>query len=107
MFFKGRVTDSSTNQPIAFANIMQKGTRNATMADADGYFNLKINRTETDGEVHLVFSSIEYDQKELILTEASDQLSVQLKPRVIMVTVGAVVIVKKRKKWWRRIWKKW
>jgi len=39
---KGRITDAQTGEPLAFVNIIEKGTRNGVMTDIDGAFSLKL-----------------------------------------------------------------
>ncbi|HBG41270.1 MAG TPA: SusC/RagA family protein [Porphyromonadaceae bacterium] len=58
---RGKVTDSSNN-PLIGVNIMEKGTSNGTVTDAEGYFSLSV-----PAEATLVVSYIGYATREIPL----------------------------------------
>jgi hypothetical protein len=74
--FKGTVTDDE-GSPLPFATITEKGTRNATTADASGNFTLQTN----DSVTNAVVTATGYEQKQTVL--AND------KPTVIAVDRNA------------------
>src|SRR5262245_28483135 len=67
----GKVTDEK-GDPIPFATVAIKGTKNATIADANGLFSIKLNA----GDV-LVVSAQGVDKKE-VTPGAGDFISVEV-----------------------------
>ncbi|MCX6287299.1 MAG: TonB-dependent receptor [Bacteroidetes bacterium] len=57
---KGRLTDASNSDPVAFANIGVKGKTGGTFTDNDGYYKLEIEK----GNHVIVFSCIGYEKLE-------------------------------------------
>ncbi len=72
---QGRVTDSISGQPLAFVNIVYKGTRLGTTTDIDGNFKLRL------ANGNLEFSFIGYESKTISgpFTDGQD-LRIQLAP---------------------------
>lgn len=68
----GKVTSAADGTPLAFANIIEKGTANGTATDADGEFSLTVQK----GSV-LVISYIGY-LKEEITVEDQSYLEIEL-----------------------------
>ncbi|MFC0773873.1 TonB-dependent receptor [Terrimonas alba] len=71
----GTVTDQSTNEPVANASVTVKGKLAGTNTDAKGIFMINLNQKLP---LTLVVSIIGYDQKEIVVTNAADQIAVQL-----------------------------
>ncbi|MCX8019417.1 MAG: SusC/RagA family TonB-linked outer membrane protein [Chitinophagaceae bacterium] len=69
----GTVTNSR-NEPVPFATVLQKGTKNFTSTNESGQFTLRI----TGGDVVLTISSSGYETAEISVSAAS-QYDVQLK----------------------------
>ena len=61
----GKIVDMS-GEPIIGANIVEKGTTNGTITDADGNFSLEVSENST-----LVVSYIGYTPQEIIVTNKS------------------------------------
>lgn len=72
----GKVTDEK-GDPVAGVNVLEKGTTNGTMTDADGKFSLKA----ADENSILVFSSIGYTTQEVTVGGQSS-LSISMQPDV-------------------------
>lgn len=70
----GRVTDSTTRQPVPGVSVSLKGTGIGTATTADGAFSLNI---PAGGNPLLVFSSIGYAPREVPVTDAA-QMNVVL-----------------------------
>jgi len=70
----GSVTDADTKEPIAFANVLIKGTSNGTQTDFDGKYQL--NLSETDSVV--VFAYVGYTPQTMTIGNRSE-INVQLK----------------------------
>ncbi|MDN5292109.1 MAG: hypothetical protein PWQ06_2348 [Anaerophaga sp.] len=78
---RGVVKDEETKEPIPFVNISVKGTLQGTQSDIDGTFSLQSLEHDT-----LMFSSIGYFPKEIVVDPASSQpLTVYMKQEVTMV----------------------
>jgi len=67
----GKITDEK-GDPIPFATVAVKGTKSATIADANGYFNIKIQ----SGDVLVV--SAQGSEKKEFTVGASDVLNISL-----------------------------
>ena len=73
----GKVTDAQTHEPVAFANVLFKGTNTATITDFNGSYSLPRN-TKSDT---LIVILIGYEKKELKITgDTSLNLDVLLTP---------------------------
>lgn len=83
----GIVTDSETKEPLIGVNIAVKGTIQGTVTDVNGKFSLKITRALP---VTLSISIIGYQTKEIEITGANANLSVELASQVLL---GQEVVV--------------
>ena len=57
----GNVIDGEYNEPMAFANILVKGTTTGTTSDFDGKYQLELD----PGTYTLIFSFVGYDTQEI------------------------------------------
>ncbi|MBI1226051.1 MAG: SusC/RagA family TonB-linked outer membrane protein [Bacteroidetes bacterium] len=62
---KGIVKDAKTNEPVAGATVMVKGTSTGTISEMDGSFELRV----ADPNAPLVISYIGYDGQEVVIAE--------------------------------------
>lgn len=60
----GQVKDAETGELLVFANILQAGTQNGTIADIDGNFRLEISNRSYD---EIVITFIGYEEKRIKL----------------------------------------
>lgn len=81
---KGIIADES-GEPIIGANIIEKGTQNGTISDADGHFTLEIKNNAT-----LIISFIGYKTKEFVVGNVS---SINIKLSEDTETLSEVVVV--------------
>ena len=65
---KGKLTDASNSDPVAFANIGVKGKSGGTFTDNDGNYKLEIEK----GEHIIVFSCIGYEKLERAISVSGD-----------------------------------
>lgn len=63
--FKGKVLDSSTNLPVAFAHVINVNKSIATITDTTGYFRIVMLKSDT-----IKISSIGYEIKYFILPDS-------------------------------------
>jgi hypothetical protein len=68
-YFKGRVVDSLTREPVAFTHIINLGRGHATICDTLGYFFLRVRTMDT-----LKFSSIGYRPRSLVIEDSLGRL---------------------------------
>lgn len=80
----GKVTDD-TGSPLPGVNVLEKGTTNGTVTDADGMYNLMVAENST-----LVFSFIGYTTQE-VPTGAQNEINITLMPDTR--TLQEVVVV--------------
>jgi TonB-linked SusC/RagA family outer membrane protein len=73
---KGKITDASSSEPLAGANIQVKGTNTGTVADINGTFSIEANT----GDV-LVFSYVGYLPQEVTIG-AETNINIALSPDV-------------------------
>ncbi len=66
VFIGGYVFEESTEQALPFVNIYDKENRRGTITDTSGYFFIIVNLNDT-----LVFSSLGYDKKYVVITDSS------------------------------------
>jgi hypothetical protein len=69
-FFKGRVLDSLTRQPVVFTHIINEGRGTAAICDTLGYFFMRVRLQDT-----LIFSAIGYAPENLVITDSIASLS--------------------------------
>lgn len=94
---KGRVIDEKGN-PLAFATVMIKGSRNGVMTNADGEFNIRPGAgTE---KFTLAASSVGFETSELIIerSKIAGAVTLQLNAFREVIIVGAVICTKPRVK---------
>ena len=72
---KGTITDSETRLPISGASIYVKGFLTGTITDAEGKFQLS---TQLPLPITLIISGVGYARQELLITDFSKQISVDL-----------------------------
>jgi hypothetical protein len=82
---KGTVREKNTQNPIAGATVVLKGTNVGTMTDADGAFSIKV----TDGNSVLVVQFLGYGSQEIIVGTQST-IDVQLEDDITQ--LGEVVV---------------
>lgn len=83
----GTVTDAETKEPLIGVNIAVKGTVQGTVTDVSGKFSLKITRALP---VTLSISIVGYQTKEVEITGANANLSIELASQVLL---GQEVVV--------------
>lgn len=64
----GKVTDSSSGDPIPFVNIIITDLAKGTVSNLDGEFNFRLPENAED-EMEVVFSHIGYESKKLIVAD--------------------------------------
>jgi len=64
-FFKGRILDSITREPVAFTHIVNRDRNTATICDTLGYFYMRVNRHDT-----LQFSAIGYAPARVVVSDS-------------------------------------
>ncbi|MEF8811818.1 MAG: TonB-dependent receptor [Bacteroidales bacterium] len=74
---EGQVSDDETNKPLAGANVLVEGTRDAATTNAEGYFKLVV--PEEAEKVSVSF--VGYHTKTVSVPDASDYLDIRLVPR--------------------------
>jgi outer membrane receptor protein involved in Fe transport len=80
---RGFIFDSATSEPLAYANVVVKGTKLGTSSDEDGYFSLNDIPTRQN---QLLVHYMGYHPEEIILTSAanSDPIHVPLRKQVLI-----------------------
>jgi len=82
-FIKGRVTDATTLEPVAFANVYFKTTTIGTTTDFEGYYELKCDAPSDS----LTVSFVGYNTLTKAITQGvSQNLNFQLHPSMIGLT---------------------
>jgi len=84
----GQVVDASTNEPLAFANVMYQ-TQKGTVADFDGNFSLKIPDSIHKFDV----TYVGYKRKTVIITSGKSNYKIVLEPT--SESLGTVIISNK------------
>lgn len=82
----GSVRNSSSKEVVPAVSVVVKGTTAGTYTNSNGVFTIKV----TNLPVVLVFSSVNYDNYEVTVTDASAKLNVDFKPNT---TMGQEVVV--------------
>src|SRR3954466_6801140 len=70
----GKVTDDSTNAPLAGVSVHVRGTSGGTSTNSEGVFSIKA----PGGAVTLVFSYIGYGSKEVASAAGANELTVSM-----------------------------
>ena len=78
----GKLTDKNTKQPLAFANIVIKGTTTGVTTDINGNYELTIDST-SNGETVLQVSYIGYSIQEVTVKKGETTINIVLEPAVI------------------------
>ena len=71
---KGKLTDASNSDPVAFANIGIKGKSGGTFTDNNGFYKLEIEK----GDHIIVFSCIGYEKLERSISILGDGKQITL-----------------------------
>jgi iron complex outermembrane receptor protein len=74
----GTITDSENQKPVEGASIVVKGNRSGTVSDSNGKFTLT---TTASFPLTLVVSFVGFEKKEIEVSAAGQDVSVQLVPR--------------------------
>ena len=96
--YKGQVLNASSKNPIPFVNIgiLEKGI--GTVSDEEGFFHLPLNNLHIKPTDTLVFSSLGYETKKILVKEAdivyADYPKVELIPTTY--NLNEVVVTDKR-----------
>jgi len=82
ILIKGKLVDSSTNQPIPFADIYIKNTTIGVISNKDGFF--EINIPQKQAHVILVFSFMGFDTYEVNLSKLDPKVFqiIKLRPSI-------------------------
>jgi hypothetical protein len=70
-YFKGRVLDSLTRNPVPFTHVINTGRITATICDTLGYFFIRVRRGDT-----LQLTSIGYAPARLVVTDSLRRLEI-------------------------------
>ena len=96
-YVSGIVTDSTTNEPMAFVTVYFRGTQTVQMTDETGYFTIKTN---TDAN-ELIISSVGY--KDYIFPVIrGEKYQISAKMQTEEYAMEEVVVKPKREKYKRR-----
>ena len=82
----GTVKNSNTAEALAAVSVTVKGTTNGTYTDDKGSFKINVAKTP----VTLVFSSVGYSDKEVVIASITPKLEVSLTPSFVL---GSEVVV--------------
>src|SRR5690349_12001628 len=72
----GNVHNSTNQVPVTSVSVIAKGTSSGTYTDASGNFKLAVDNLP----VVLVFTSVNYESKEVTVTSAASPLQVDFTP---------------------------
>ncbi len=78
----GKLTDKNTKQPLAFANIVIKGTSTGVTTDINGNYELTIDSTDKQ-ETILLVSYVGYNIQEIRVKKGETALNITLETAVI------------------------
>lgn len=97
-FIKGKVLDSNTEEPIAFATIRSKNEAIGVISNMDGTFNIP-ERFKTYGDT-LEVSSMGYKSREILISTLSKDKAhkIYLRPSIIGLTEVIVKAKRNRKR---------
>lgn len=99
---KGKITDKDTNEPIAYASVLIKGTKIGAISNDSGNFQLDIPESLKKEKITLVVNFISYQNTEVTINP--NEISIFKQIFLVALTptlVGEIEIVVK-KKWWQR-----
>lgn len=89
----GRI--ESQQEPVPFVTVLQKGSKNSTVSDEAGKFELFIQTKTADEKIILVFQMVGMETKEVVLDRRKTDLEIELESSAVL--LGEVVIVKEKK----------
>ena len=78
----GKLTDKNTKQPLAFANIVVKGTSKGVTTDINGSYELTLDSTANE-ETILQVSYVGYNIQEVRVKKGETAVNIVLEPAVI------------------------
>ncbi len=81
----GRVVSSDDGSPVPGANVLEKGTSNGTVTDADGRFSLQVSSGAT-----LVISFVGYATQEITV---GNQSTIEVTLQVDVTALNEVVVI--------------
>jgi len=87
MTLKGKVQDGLTGEPLIGANVFVQGTTEGNVTDFDGFFEVSTSETVP---LTLVVSYLGYDDKEIAVSSADQDLSIRLDESSVTVDVVEV-----------------
>ncbi len=87
---RGFVQNSQTNEPIPYANIGIPNTQIGTLSNEDGSFSLRIPAKYRDQ--NLIFSSVGYEKKSLVVNEISQSKSLNVSLRELVSQLEEVIV---------------
>lgn len=107
----GQLIDSTNKDGLAWATVRIKGTSYGAATDAAGTFRLRVPDSLSHSEIILVFASIGFINKELLVT---DNRPIKMEMEPVGALMGDVVITCMRKATfrervkakWKRLWGK-
>jgi hypothetical protein len=88
-YFKGRVVDSATGQPVAFSHIINTGRNTATICDTLGYFYLRVRLFDT-----LYLTALGYAPLQLVISDSLEKLEIlpDIPMKVVSYSIRGVMI---------------
>ena len=86
-YFKGRVMDSVSRQPLVFTHIVNTGRNTATISDTLGYFYIRVRPDDT-----LQFTAIGFAPKKVVATDSLILVLPDVLMRSISYTIRGVMI---------------
>lgn len=90
---KGKVTDSETKEPVAFANVVFKGTTMGTITDYDGGFEIQTSEDVTEIEASYIGYKT-FTQK----VEKGKKQNIQIRLEPAALELGEVILTAKEEK---------
>ncbi|MES2593533.1 MAG: TonB-dependent receptor [Bacteroidota bacterium] len=78
----GTLTDKNTKQPLAFANIVIKGTTTGVTTDLNGHYELNLDFTDKQ-EVVLQVSYVGYNIQDVTVKKGETAINIILEPAII------------------------
>ena len=97
----GKVSDSNSGEPIAFANIFVANSMTGTQSDASGNFSLSNLPT---GSFELVISHLTYETQVIKLRSTEDVLDIKLAPGDF--NISEISVQGQKQKKWKRLLKR-
>tara|TARA_R110002049_G_scaffold289495_4_gene472377 strand:+ start:250 stop:990 length:741 start_codon:yes stop_codon:yes gene_type:complete len=96
---KGIITDSETNEPLPFANVIIDELQLGTSAGIDGKFELSIPLTLYSDDLMVTISYVGYTSTKQPVNKENLFLQIEMKSASYL--MGEICVIKK-KKWWKR-----